>query len=442
METGYDILFFWVARMIMMGLHFMGEVPFSRVLLAGLVTDERGQKMSKVKGNVIDPLDVIGGTSGPALLAKAERSGAAEDGIQYLRETYPDGFDAYGADALRMTLLSYSPQARRMALSIKRIEGYRNFANKLWNAARYVLGRLEGTDLKATATGTRPEASALPNRYILSRLHAALATSDAAIEAYRLDEASQALYHFVWDELCDWYLELSKPLLDSPDSALAEETAAVLLHVLETTLRALHPMMPFITEEIWQRIPRSGEAASETIMLARYADADVDGKRDEDAERELETVQSFIVGVRSIRAEYDLPRRQGIQIHWCADDEDRAKTLVAAESLIAALAGAELTRDEPSKIDDPHTHFKLAAVFVLPGVRGVVPDVIDPVKEKERLGRQLAKMDKELGTLEKKLGNEKFVRNAPAEVVEQTRADAAELAEKRDQMRAALKRLG
>jgi valyl-tRNA synthetase len=455
METGYDILFFWVARMIMMGLHFMGEVPFSRVLLAGLVTDERGQKMSKVKGNVIDPLDVIHGTSGAALIEKAEKSGAAADGVDYLRTTYPDGFDAYGADALRMTLLSYSPQSRRIALSIKRIEGYRNFANKLWNAARYVLGRLQGQDGEegqpagaarhpnARARGVRPAVTALPNRWILSRLDVALAAANAGIEAYRLDEGSQALYHFVWDELCDWYLELSKPLLDGDDRALAEETAEVLLHVLETTLRALHPMMPFITEDIWQRVPRAdAAAATESIMLARYPEAGRDGLRDEASETELTVVQEFIVAARSIRAEYDLPRRQPIAIHWVSEDKARAATIEAARSLIEALAGATLTQDTAARVDNPHEHFTLAAVFVLPGMRGVVPGVIDPVKERERLSRQLGKIEKDLGVLEKKLTNEKFVSGAPPEVVEQTKRDAAELAEKRDQMSAAITRLG
>ena len=275
-----------------------------------------------------------------------------------------------------------------------------------------------------------------------ARLDVALAASNAGIEAYRLDEGSQALYHFVWDELCDWYLELSKPLLDGPDRALADETAAVLLHVLETTLRALHPMMPFITEDIWQRIPRADAAASDTIMLARYPAAGRDSLRDEASETELTVVQEFIVAARSIRAEYDLPRRHAIAIHWVSEDKARAATIEASRSLIEALAGATLTQDTAERVDNPHEHFTLAAVFVLPGLRGVVPGVIDPVKERERLSRQLGKIEKDLGVLEKKLTNEKFVSGAPPEVVEQTKRDAAELAEKRDQMSAAITRLG
>ncbi|HEY6878638.1 MAG TPA: valine--tRNA ligase, partial [Polyangiales bacterium] len=232
METGYDILFFWVARMMMMGIHFMGKPPFKRVLLAGMVTDENGDKMSKVKGNVLDPLDIIQGATLEQLLDKARKSGASESGLKYIQKTYPEGFIAYGADALRYTLLSYSPQSRRIALSVKRIEGYRNFCNKLWNASRYALGQLEGSE--ALASGQRPEAKLLINRWILSRLENALSTANQGLEAYRLDESSLALYHFVWNELCDWYLELTKPLLNGGDVEGARETRTVLVHVLET----------------------------------------------------------------------------------------------------------------------------------------------------------------------------------------------------------------
>jgi valyl-tRNA synthetase len=276
METGYDILFFWVARMMMLGIHFMGEVPFRRILLSGLVTDERGDKMSKVKGNVVDPLDVISGATLEHLLTTARNNGAKDSGIEYLRKTYPEGFAAYGADSLRFTLLSYSPHTTKIALSIKRIEGYRNFGNKLWNAARYALMNLQGTSTQATQR--RPEARAFANGWILSRLAVAIEASHRAIEDYRLDEAANALYHFVWHELCDWYLELAKPLLAAANPELVEETRAVLVHVLETALRVLHPMMPFITEEIWQRVPKVASAGA-TIMLAPYPEIERRGAR-------------------------------------------------------------------------------------------------------------------------------------------------------------------
>jgi valyl-tRNA synthetase len=439
METGYDILFFWVARMIMMGLHFMGEVPFTRVLLAGLVTDERGEKMSKVKGNVIDPLDVIFGATGEELLAKAEKAGAKKAGLKYLKSTYPDGFVAYGADALRMTLLSYSPQSRRIALSIKRIEGYRNFANKLWNASRYALMRLSNSSTQASQR--RPEPSALANRWVLSRLYHALDVASSGLDAYRLDEASGALYHFVWDELCDWYLEVSKPALDSGDAALVAETEATLAHVLETVLRALHPMMPHITEEIWQRVPK-WDGAADSIMISRFPSALVDAKLDRDAERDFAAVQAFVGSARTIRAEHDVSNSQTILIHWHTSEESKRAVLEAERSTIEALARGEMRFEaDASKLDDAGAHFTNAAVFVNPGVRAAVPGVIDTEKERNRLERDLKKIEKELGAVERKLATASFIEKAPEAVVEKSRRDASRLREKRERLEAALRGL-
>ncbi len=439
METGYDILFFWVARMVMMGLHFMGEVPFTRVLLAGLVTDERGEKMSKVKGNVIDPLDVINGATLDQLVAKAEAAGAKKSGIKYLQTTYPDGFVAYGADALRMTLLSYSPQSRRIALSIKRIEGYRNFANKLWNASRYALMRLSGTS--TVASQTRPEPKALANRWVLSRLYHALDDAATGLDAYRLDDASQALYHFLWDEFCDWYLEMSKPALDSGDAALVEETEQTLVHTLETVLRALHPMMPHITEEIWQRVPKWSEAPA-SIMISRFPRALIDAKADRSAEQAFAALQAFVGSVRTIRAEHDVPKSHPMRIHWHTDDEAKRAVLEAERPTIETLARCEMVFEaDASKLDDPAAHFENAAVFVNPGVRAAVPDIIDADKERDRLQRDLKKVEKELGAVEKKLGNPSFLERAPEAVVEKSKRDASQLREKRERLEAALNSL-
>jgi len=439
METAYDILFFWVARMIMMGLHFMGEVPFTRVLLAGLVTDERGEKMSKVKGNVIDPLDVIHGATCDELVAKAEKAGAKKSGIKYLKTTYPDGFAPYGADALRMTLLSYSPQSRRIALSIKRIEGYRNFANKLWNASRYALMRLRGSSTKASQECPQP--TALANRWVLSRLYDALDIASTGLDAYRFDEASGALYHFLWDEFCDWYLEVSKPALDSGDAALAEETEATLVHVLETVLRALHPMMPHITEEIWQRVPKWDDAPA-SIMISRFPSALVDAKVDRHAERDFEVVQAFVGSMRTIRAEHDVPKSQSMRVHWHTGDDDKREVLEAEKSTIENLARCEMCFEaDPTKLDDPGSHFDDAAVFVNPGVRAVVPNVIDTEKERDRLQRDLKKVEKELDAVEKKLGNASFIERAPEAVVEKSKRDASQLRDKRERLSAALNSL-
>ena len=440
METGYDIIFFWVARMIMMGIHFMGEVPFSRVLLAGLVTDERGEKMSKVKGNVIDPLDVIGGATLEQLITKAEKAGSKKSGINYLKKTYPDGFLAYGADALRMTLLSYSPQSRRIALSIKRIEGYRNFANKLWNAAKFALDRLKDTDTVAYVAV--PDATELPNRWVLSRLRAALLTAEAGLDNYRLDDASGALYHFVWDEFCDWYLELSKPLLDGGDTRIVQETQAVLAHVLETTLRALHPMMPHITEEIWQQVDKSA-AAPKSVMIARYPRADADARQDDLAEAEFSTLSGVVSAIRTIRAEHDIARSRSVDVYWHSDDAAANELVAAQKVLIETLARCALKREPtPARLNDPDAHFDNAATFGHGAIIGVIPEIIDPKKERDRVSRELAKVQKELSQLNKKLDNTNFVTRAPADVVTKTKGQAAALAEKQGQLQAALERLG
>jgi valyl-tRNA synthetase len=429
METGYDILFFWVARMIMMGLHFMGDVPFKRVLLSGLVTDEHGEKMSKVKGNVIDPLDVIYGATVDELVAK--QGGPGSKGAAYIQKTYPDGFHQNGADALRMTLLSFSPQTRKMALSIKRVEGYRNFANKLWNASRFALMNLEGSD--AAATGTPPEAALLPNRWILSRLSAAIDVAVRGLEEYRLDESTQALYHFVWDELCDWYLELTKTLMQDPASAA--ETRATLVHVLETTLRALHPMMPFITEEIWQRIPKTG--AGKTIVLARYPSA-ADGRRDDAAERDLAILQAAIVAARTIRAEHELAPRQEIPLVLLTNDAAARAVLEQETASIATLCRASVRIDA----DDGRTPDE-TAVSVADKVRVLVPlaGLVDFDKERERLARELKKVSSDLAVVEKKLANEGFVARAPEAVVAQERARQRELTGKREHLATALSKL-
>jgi valyl-tRNA synthetase len=437
METGYDILFFWVARMMMLGMHFMGDVPFKRVLLSGLVTDERGEKMSKVKGNVIDPIDVISGATLEHLIATAQKNGAKDSGIDYLRKTYPEGFAAYGADALRYTLLSYSPHTTKIALSIKRIEGYRNFANKLWNAARYALINLAGSP--AVAEQKRPQAEAFANQWILSRLHVATETAHRAITDYRLDEASSALYHFVWGELCDWYLELAKPLLAAGDAALATETRAVLVHVLETALRLLHPMMPFVTEEIWQRVPKHA-GAGQSIMLAPYPDASRDAVRNEAVERDMQILQAVIVGARAIRSERDIHPRNALPLHLRTDDTRVRSLLEREKTAVASLCNAQVVAEALQGAAASAS----SATGVAEGVTLVVPleGLIDPAKEKERLVRQLQKLEKDAAALEKKLGNEGFIARAPADVVAKDRERLVELGKAKEQLSAALAKLG
>jgi len=436
METGYDILFFWVARMMMMGIHFMGEVPFKRILLAGMVTDERGDKMSKVKGNVIDPLDVINGATIDQLIAKAEYSGASASGIDYLRKTYPEGFPAYGADALRFTLLSYSPQTTKIALSIKRIEGYRNFCNKLWNANRYALMNLTGTD--AAATGACPAPSALANRWILSRLAAAIATARESINNYRLDEASGALYHFVWDDLCDWYLELSKPLLASDDEALVRETRATLVHVLETSLRALHPMIPFITEELWQGIPKSAGGKS-SIMISDYPSVEVSARSDATSEADMAILQHVIVAARTVRAEYDVAPSKPLTLALRCDSTATLALLRQQQRAVEALCRAVVTIETGALTEaPPDTVMKVVDdVCVVVSLAGL----IDPAKELERTERELRKVEKDLLATQKKLSNAGFVDRAPKDVVDQERARLVEMEATFARLTAALARL-
>jgi valyl-tRNA synthetase len=272
---------------------------------------------------------------------------------------------------------------------------------------------------------------------VLSRLYHALDVATTGIDAYRLDEASNALYHFVWDELCDWYLEASKPSLDSGDHVLVQETEATLAHVLETVLRALHPMMPHITEEIWQRVPKWSDAPA-SIMISRFPSALVDAKIDRAAERDFQVVQAFVSSARTIRAEHDVPKSQAMKIHWHAEDDKRA-VLEAERPTIEALARCQMCFEaDGSKLDDASTYFEHAAVFVNPGVRAAVPNVIDTEKERDRLRRDLKKIEKELETVEKKLGNPSFLERAPQAVIEKSRRDASQLREKRDRLEAAL----
>ncbi|MCB9667353.1 MAG: valine--tRNA ligase [Myxococcales bacterium] len=418
LETAYDILFFWVARMIMLGLYFMGDVPFRRVLLAGMVTDERGEKMSKVKGNVIDPIHVIKGIDGTALLAEAQASGASSRGLEYLKRTYPDGFSAYGADALRMTLLSYSPQTRKIPVAIKRIEGYRNFCNKLWNAARYTLMQLG--DHPHPVAAQQP-CESLFNRWILSRLARVITEAREGIEQYRLDEASGALYHFVWDEYCDWYLELSKPLLADPK--YASETRTTLLFVMEHTLRLLHPMMPFITEELWQRFPKV-DSAPLSIMLADYPHQDT-GALDESAEAEVALLQQVIIAARTIRAEHDIARSTilplTVRVTRAAHQNLFTRESSAIQALCKAALSVEMSGDTSVPAGTAFAHVQ--DIMILVPLLGL----LDPQKERARLERELAKVVKDLNSIRGKLSNPSFTDRAPAALVERERARLADL---------------
>jgi len=438
METGYDILFFWVARMMMMGLHFMGDVPFRRVLLHGLVVDENGDKMSKVKGNVIDPLDLIYGASFDEVVKKALPGAPPGDAHKRFTKAYPSaaqmgsGFPAFGADAVRMTLCSYSPQAKRIALAPKRIEGYRNFCNKIWNAVRYSMTYLEGV----TVNSTPPVATALANKWILSRLAQAVEASTKGIDEFRLDDASGALYHFFWDELCSWYLELTKPVFLGNDEALKDETRAVLAHVMEAAVRALHPFIPFITEELWSRLPKP-EASVATVSLTKYPTA-ADGRLDLEAERAMQIVMDAIVAARTIRAEHEVHPGAEIPVVLRSGSAEIRELLtsqiVGIRTLIKTQgdppvepAGAERPKGSVMSVAGP--------VEVLVGLKGLV----EGAREAERVTREIKKVEKDIVVTEKKLSSPNFVDKAPPEVVAETRVNLENLKRKRVQLDDALK---
>ncbi|MCG5528548.1 MULTISPECIES: valine--tRNA ligase [Halorhodospira] len=420
--TGFDIIFFWVARMIMFGLHFMGDVPFREVYIHGLVRDPEGQKMSKSKGNVLDPLDIVDGIDLESLVAKRTadmmQPQLAERIEQMTRRHYPEGIKAHGTDALRFTFASLATTGRDVVFDLGRVEGYRNFCNKLWNAARYVLMNTEGADC---GSGGPVELGAA-ERWIRSRLDRTVAEVRQAFADYRLDQAAQAIYEFTWDEYCDWYLELSKPALREGTEAQARGTRQTLIQVLEELLRLTHPLMPFITEAIWQRVAPVAGVTGETIMRQPYP-TPLAERRDETAEAEIDWVQRVILGVRRIRGEMDIsPSRPVPVLLRHAGERDRAR-LAEHEGFVTTLARLESIRILEADEQPPESALALAGEMeVLVPMAGLV----DKDAELARLAKERARLEGEIERAEKKLGNESFVAKAPAEVVDKERAKLTE----------------
>jgi len=424
--TGFDIIFFWVARMIMMTLKFTDKVPFKTVYITGLIRDERGDKMSKSKGNVIDPLDLIGGidleslvskrTSGmmqPRLAAKVEKA---------TRETYPDGIQAYGTDALRFTLCSLASGGRDIKFDLNRLEGYRNFCNKIWNATRYVLMNTEEHD--CGQNGGDVELS-LADKWIISRLQKAEATVNHAFDTHRYDLASQALYEFMWHEYCDWYLELSKPVLWDENATPAQllGTRRTLVRVLESFLRLAHPMMPFLTEEIWQKIAPMAGVEGETVMIAAYPQAE-DAKLDEAAEADVEWIKNVIVGIRNIRGEMDIAPSKALNILMRNGSEQDQQRLQSNMNFLQKLAKLESVTWLNAGDEVP-----MSATALVGDMEVLVPmaGLIDKDAELARLQKEIDKASKDLQRIQGKLGNESFVAKAPVAVVDKEKAKLADL---------------
>lgn len=420
--TGFDIIFFWVARMIMLTLHFKKEVPFHTVYVHGLVRDSQGQKMSKSKGNVLDPIDLIDGIELEDLVAKRTKGMMnprdAKKIEKQTRKEFPEGLASYGTDALRYTFYSLASTGRDIKFDVGRIEGFRNFCNKIWNATNYVLMNCENED--CGADGSENFELSLADRWIVAKLQEVEKTVAEGIDTYRLDLASQALYDFVWNEYCSWYLELSKPVLYSDESTAEQKKGArrTLIRVLEEILRLAHPLMPFITEEIWQKIaPLAGidkSASNDTIMLAAYPQAD-EALIDQGAIADLEWLKDVIVGVRNIRGEMNISPAKALPVFVENASEEDLRRLSDNDTFLKKLASLETITVLAKGEEAP-----MSATGLVGDMEILVPmaGLIDKDAECARLQKEIDKLDKEVAKINGKLGNASFVDKAPAAVVE------------------------
>ena len=424
--TGFDIIFFWVARMIMMGLRFMDDIPFREIYIHGLVRDAHGQKMSKSKGNVLDPIDLIDGIELETLVAK-RRAGLMQpkmaDKIDKItRKDFPDGIPAFGTDALRFTFASLASTGRDINFDLGRIEGYRNFCNKLWNAARYVLMNTEDKDCGQHDGDILLSAA---DRWIVSLLQQTEQEVIKGIDNYRFDLAAQAIYTFIWDEYCDWYLELSKPVLTNPESTAAalRGTRRTLVQVMETVLRLIHPLTPYISEEIWQRMAPLAGVEGDTIMRQPYPEADPD-KIDPGAISEIEWIKDFIIGVRKIRSGMNIDPRKMLPVllqGGSPADKERLDNNLHYLISVGRIETATWLNDDDEAPE--------SSTALIDDMKLLIPlaGLIDKETEVARLAKELERKISELGRCESKLSNASFVDKAPAAVVEKEQVKASEL---------------
>ena len=422
--TGYEIIFFWVARMIMMTTHFTGKVPFKDVYIHGIVRDYDGKKMAKSEGNVIDPVDLIDGIGLDKLLVKRttglRKPETAPKVEEATKKLFPEGIPSMGADALRFTMASYASLGRSVNFDFKRAEGYRNFCNKIWNATNFVLMNTENQDCGYGATATEPRGYSFPDMWIIGRLNQTIEQVTQAYETYRFDLAAETLYSFVWNDYCDWYLELAKVQLQTGCASRQRATRHTLLRVLEAALRLLHPIIPFITEELWQTVaPMCDVKTADSIMLARFPEAD----REQIVQTTFEqmtVLQDLIGAVRNLRGEMGIqPNVKAPLFVESADDlADYLKYLPMMTRLTEAQQVAALPESED------------APVAVCNGARLMLKVEIDKAAETARLGKEAEKLQKALDKLNAKLSKPGYTEKAPAHLVEKDKADLAELEDK------------
>jgi len=426
--TGFDIIFFWVARMIMMTKKFTGKIPFKDIYITGLIRDENGDKMSKSKGNVLDPIDLIDGIDIESLVTKRTagmmQPQLAEKIAKRTRKQFPDGIQAYGTDALRFTFAAMASTSRDINFDMARVEGYRNFCNKIWNASRFVLMNTEEHD---TGRDGGEMVLSMADRWIWAKFQQTLVEFEKALEDYRFDIAAQTVYEFTWNQFCDWYLELTKPVLSNDASTDAEKrgTRHTLINVLESLLRMLHPLMPFITDTIWQRVvPLSALKvdAGASIMVQAFPEVEA-AKQDDNVLADIEWVKKFIVGIRNIRGEMDIsPNKPLNALLKNVSDED-ARRLDAAKAFLDKLSKLETVTILKDGEEAPASATALVGEMEI-----LIPmaGLIDKDAELARITKAMEKIEKDVSRTRGKLGNEKFVSNAPEAVIEKERGKLEE----------------
>ncbi|HEZ5992745.1 TPA: valine--tRNA ligase [Neisseria meningitidis] len=422
--TGYEIIFFWVARMIMMTTHFTGKVPFKDVYIHGIVRDHEGKKMSKSEGNVIDPVDLIDGIDLDKLLVKRttglRKPETAPKVEEATKKLFPEGIPSMGADALRFTMASYASLGRSVNFDFKRAEGYRNFCNKIWNATNFVLMNTENQDCGYGATAAEPRGYSFPDMWIVGRLNQTIEQVTQAYETYRFDLAAETLYSFVWNDYCDWYLELAKVQLQTGCASRQRATRHTLLRVLEAALRLLHPIIPFITEELWQTVaPMCDAKTADSIMLARFPEAD-SGEIVQTAFEQMTVLQDLIGAVRNLRGEMGI--QPNVKAPLFVESTDDLADYLKYLPMMTRLTEAQQVAALPESEDAP--------VAVCNGARLMLKVEIDKAAETARLSKEAEKLQKALDKLNAKLSKPGYTEKAPAHLMEKDKADLAELEDK------------